>query len=107
VFTGIGRLRIAAGGASPPGADSAPRTVVALSVVFPYPPGDKPFSEELAGKVPLFRRIIRDYFGALSGDDLNPPDEQKAKDELLRRFNAELQLGKIKLLLFNELIILE
>jgi hypothetical protein len=107
VFTGIGRLRIAAGGASPSGANSASRTVVVLSVVFPYPPGDKPFSEELAGKVPLFRRIIRDYFRALSGDDLNPPDEQKAKDELLRRFNAELQLGKIELLLFNELMILE
>jgi flagellar basal body-associated protein FliL len=81
--------------------------VVVLSVVFPYPPGDKPFTEELAGKVPLFRRIIRDYFGALSGDELNPLDEQKAKAELLRRFNAELRLGKIESLLFNELMILE
>jgi flagellar basal body-associated protein FliL len=81
--------------------------VVVLSVVFPYPPGDRPFTEELAGKVPLFRRIIRDYFGALSGDELKPLDERRAKGELLRRFNAELQLGKIELLLFNELMILE
>jgi flagellar basal body-associated protein FliL len=103
VFTGIGRLRITAGGA----ADSASRAVVVLSVVFPYPPGDRPFTEELAGKVPLFRRIIRDYFGGLSKDGLNPLDERRAKDELLRRFNAELQLGKIELLLFNELMILE
>jgi flagellar basal body-associated protein FliL len=81
--------------------------VVVLSVVFPYPPGDRPFTEELAGKVPLFRRIIRDYFEALSGDELKPLDERRAKAELLRRFNAELQLGEIELLLFNELMILE
>jgi hypothetical protein len=121
VFTGIGRLRIAAGPNSASGtnpvssaasgtgtaADSASRAVVVLSVVFPYPPEDRPFTEELAGKVPLFRRIIRDYFGALSKDELNPLDERRAKDELLRRFNAELQLGKIELLFFNELMILE
>jgi hypothetical protein len=105
VFTGIGRLRISEGALS--GGDSEPRTVVVVSVVFPYPAGDRPFTEELAGKVPLFRRIIRDYFGALPADKLSPLDEQGAKDELLRRFNAELQLGKIELLLFNELMILE
>jgi flagellar basal body-associated protein FliL len=107
VFTGIGRLRITAEGGTSSGADSPSRAVVVLSVVFPYPPGDRPFTEELAGKVPQFRRIIREYFGALSGDDLNPLDEQNAKAELLRRFNAELRLGKIELLLFNELMILE
>jgi flagellar basal body-associated protein FliL len=108
VFTGLGRLRIAAGASgADTTADTPSRAVVVLSVVFPYPPGDRPFTEELAGKVPLFRRIIRDYFGALSKDELNPLDERKAKDELLRRFNTELQLGKIELLLFNELMILE
>jgi flagellar basal body-associated protein FliL len=102
VFTGIGRLRIAAGS----GADSPPQMVVILSVVFPYPPEDRPFTEELAGKIPLFRQIIRDYFGALSRDDLNPLDDQKAKEELLRRFNGELRLGRIESLLFNDLMIL-
>jgi flagellar basal body-associated protein FliL len=103
VFTGIGRLRIAAGS----GADSGPQMVVILSVVFPYPSEDRPFTEELAGKIPLFRQIIQDYFGALSRNDLNPLDEQKAKGELLRRFNGELHLGSIESLLFSDLIILE
>jgi hypothetical protein len=110
VFTGIGRLRIQAGAGSPQGgagADPLSRAVVVLSVVFPYPPEDRPFTEELAGKIPLFRRIIRDYFGALSPDELAPLDEQGAKEELLRRFNGELQLGKIESLLFNDLMILE
>jgi hypothetical protein len=103
VFTGIGRLRIAVEGLS----GVEPPAAVVVSVVFPYPPGDRPFTEELAGKVPLFRRIIREYFGTLSRDELKPLDEQEAKGELLRRFNAELQLGKIELLLFNELMIFE
>jgi flagellar basal body-associated protein FliL len=103
MFTGIGRLRITAGA----GADSAPPPVVILSVVFPYPPEDRPFTEELAGKIPLFRRIIRDYFGALARGDLNPLDEQGAKDELRRRFNGELHLGSIESLLFSDLMILE
>jgi hypothetical protein len=109
VFTGLGRLRIPAGSGSPPasGVETASRAVVVLSVVFPYPPEDRPFTEELAGKISLFRRIIQDYFGALSRDELNPLDEQKAKEELLRRFNGELRLGKIESLLFNDLMILE
>jgi flagellar basal body-associated protein FliL len=97
MFTGIGRLRIAAGS----------RATVVLSVVFPYPPADRPFTEELASKVPLFRQIARDYFGALSQDELDSLDEQKAKAEILRNFNNELRLGQIESLLFNDLLVLE
>jgi flagellar basal body-associated protein FliL len=97
MFTGIGRMRIAAG----------PGATVILSIVFPYPPDDRPFTEELASKVPLFRQIARDYFGALSLDELDSLDEQKAKDEILRGFNSELRLGRIELLYFNDLLILE
>jgi flagellar basal body-associated protein FliL len=98
MFTGIGRLRIAAAG--------GPATVI-LSIVFPYPATDRPFTEELAGKLPVFRRIAREYFGALSPEDLVPLDEDKAKAEILGRFNRELQLGQIELLFFNDLLVLE
>jgi flagellar basal body-associated protein FliL len=97
MFTGIGRLRIAAGS----------RSTVILSIVFPYPADDRPFTEELAAKVPLFRQIARDYFGALSQDELDSFDEQKAKDEILQSFNNELRLGRVALLFFNDLLILE
>ncbi|MDR3249066.1 MAG: hypothetical protein LBT39_09815 [Treponema sp.] len=106
VFTGIGRQRIAVSVRSG-GGGSVPNAVVVLSVVFPYPPADRSFTEELTGKVPLFRRITRDYFGSFSPDELNPLDEDKAKGELLRRFNNELQLGKIEVLFFNDLMVLE
>jgi flagellar basal body-associated protein FliL len=80
---------------------------VVLSVVFPYPPGDRPFAEELAGAIPRVRRIVREYFGALSPDELRSLDEGQVKAELLRRFNGELRLGAIELLLFDEFLILE
>jgi flagellar basal body-associated protein FliL len=97
MFTGIGRMRIAAG----------QRTTVVLSIVFPYSPADRPFAEELAGKIPVFRQIARDYFAGLSRDELDSLDEQKAKAEILRGFNDELRLGQIALLLFNDLLVLE
>jgi flagellar basal body-associated protein FliL len=99
VFTGIGRLRIPVRGGS--------RMTVVLSVVFPYPAEDRPFTEELAGKVPLLRRIVQDYFGSLAPEDLAPLNEDKAKAELLRRFNGELRLGNIEVLFFNDFMILE
>jgi flagellar basal body-associated protein FliL len=97
MFTGIGRLRIAAGG----------QTAVLLSIVFPYPPGDRAFAEELVSKIPLFREIVRNYFGGLSQEELNTLDEGKAKAEILRSFNDELRLGRIETLFFNDLLILE
>jgi flagellar basal body-associated protein FliL len=97
MFTGIGRMRITAGR----------RATVVLSIVFPYPSADRPFTEELAAKVPVFRQIAGDYFGTLSQDELDLLDEQRAKTEILRRFNDELRLGQIESLLFNDLLILE
>jgi flagellar basal body-associated protein FliL len=99
VFTGIGRLRIPVKGGS--------RATVVLSIVFPYPAEDRPFTEELAGKVSLFRQIAQDYFGSLPPEELAPLDEGRTKEELLRRFNAELRLGSIDVLFFNDLMILE
>jgi flagellar basal body-associated protein FliL len=99
MFTGIGRLRIAAGNGEP--------ATALLSITFPYPGADRAFTEELAGKVPVFRSITAAYFAALSAGELRNLDEDAAKAELLRRFNAELLLGKIEVLYFSDLMILE
>jgi flagellar basal body-associated protein FliL len=99
-FTGLGRLRIPVRGENS-------RVAVVLSLVFPYPAEDRPFAEELAGKVSLLRRIVQDYFASLSPAQLAPLDENKTKAELLRRFNAELRLGSIEVLFFNDFMILE
>jgi flagellar basal body-associated protein FliL len=97
IFTGIGRLRI-------PLQNSA---TLILSIAFPYPSDDLPFSEELAVKIGEFRTIAGDYFSSLTADKLIKIDEEAAKVEILRRYNASLRLGNIHILYFNDLMILE
>jgi flagellar basal body-associated protein FliL len=102
IFTGIGRLRIpvaAYGGAE--------KATLILSIAFPYPQGDRAFTEELASRVGDFRRIAADYFSSRTAEELRNPDEEALKAELLRRYNAILMLGNIDALYFNDLLIFE
>ncbi|MDR2434167.1 MAG: flagellar basal body protein FliL [Treponema sp.] len=101
VFTGIGRLRIPLAGGSP-----VPATMV-LSIAFPYPPEDRAFTEELASKVGDFRTIAIEYFSSLPAEQAINPDENAAKSEILRRYNASLRLGKIEALYFSDLMVIE
>ena len=100
VFTGIGRLRIpvrsASGGAT-----------MLLSIAFPYPPGDRAFTEELASRIGNFRTIAVDYFSSLPPEKLGSLDEEAAKTEILRRYNGLLRLSKIETLYFSDLMIVE
>jgi flagellar basal body-associated protein FliL len=97
VFTGIGRLRIPAQGNS----------TVILSIAFPYPLRDHAFIEELAGKITDFRRLAVEYFSSLSPAELLNFDEAAAKAEILKRYNALLRLGKITVLYFDDLMVIE
>jgi flagellar basal body-associated protein FliL len=98
VFTGIGRLRVpVAGGGS----------TLILSIAFPYPPGDQPFTEELASRITNFRTIAVDYFSSLPAGQIAALNEEAAKTEILRRYNAMLRLGKIEALYFNDLMVVD
>jgi len=101
IFNGIGRLRIPVAGKN-----DNPATMI-LSVSFPYPPADQPFTEELAAKIVNFRSLTSGYFSSLPAADIIDFDESKAKAELLRLYNAILRLGKIEVLYFSDLLILE
>jgi flagellar basal body-associated protein FliL len=102
VFNGIGRLRIPVAGT---GASSAATMIV--SIAFPYPPGDRPYTEELASKIVNFRSISYDYFSSLPAGALINFNEEIAKTDLLRHFNEILRLGKIESLYFNDLLIVD
>jgi flagellar basal body-associated protein FliL len=104
IFTGIGRLRIPVAAGSGTGAENA---TLILSIVFPYPPRDRAFAEELASRVGEFRRVAVDYFSSRPAEELRNPDEGALKAELLRRYNAILMLGNIETLYFNDLLIFE
>jgi len=103
VFSDIGRLRIpVAGPAALPGA-----ATVILSVSFPYPANDRPFSEELASRVGDFRSIATGYFSSLPAERIARLDEKTAKEEILKRYNALLRLGKIETLYFTDFMVIE
>ena len=97
IFAGIGRLRI-------PLANSS---TLILSIAFPYPADDRVFTEELAVKIGEFRAIASDYFSSLPSEQLQNLDEEAAKTELLRSYNTNLRLGKIRALYFNDLMIID
>jgi flagellar basal body-associated protein FliL len=99
VFNGIGRLRI-------PAAGQPPATII-LSIAFPYPSQDRAFTEELASRIGEFRSIAGDYFSSLPEEQLVSLDEDAAKAEILRRYNALLRLGTIDALYFNDLMIVD
>jgi len=96
VFSGLGRLRI-------PLANSS---TLILSIAFPYPSGDSAFMEELAGRIGDFRSIAIEYFSTLPADKVESLDENAAKTEILKRYNAILRLGKIETLYFSDLLII-
>jgi flagellar basal body-associated protein FliL len=97
IFTGLGRLRVSTAGSG----------TLILSVTFPYYPGDRPFSEELASRVRQLRDITTGYFASLSPDEFRRRDEALIKRELLDRYNAILRLGQIEALYFNDYMIIE
>jgi flagellar basal body-associated protein FliL len=97
VFSGLGRLRIPLSNSS----------IMILSVAFPYYANDLAFTEELAAKIDEFRSIASDYFSSLPAEKLADIDEEAAKNEILRQYNAILRLGRIEALYFSDMIILD
>ena len=101
VFSGIGRMRI------PVASSGTSSATMILSIAFPFSPDDRPFTEELASKITHFRSITSDYFSSLPASAFITFNEEHAKTELLKRYNAILRLGKIEALYFSDFLILE
>lgn len=97
VFSGLGRLRI-------PLANSG---TLILSIAFPYLSNDTAFTEELAAKTGEFRNKAIEYFTLLPVEKVINLDEEEAKNEILKRYNSSLRLGRIEALYFTDMIILE
>jgi len=108
VFSGIGTLRIQNTGKSvAPGTGSPEPAVIIISISFPYKADDRAFTEELASNLVKFRSIATNYFANLPRDTLVRLDEEKAKSEILKQYNALLRLGKIETLYFGDLMIMD
>jgi flagellar basal body-associated protein FliL len=105
VFSGIGKLRIQNTGKQ--SGKASETAVIILSISFPYKTDDKPFTEELASHLGEFRSIATNYFANMDRDKLARLDEEQAKAELLRQYNALLRLGRIETLYFGDLMIVD
>lgn len=99
IFSGIGRLRIPM--------VSNPAGTIIIAVSFPYPADDRPFAEELASRINDFRSIASQYFANLPAEQLHNLNEEAAKAEILRHYNALLRLGKIETLYFGDFMVIE
>ena len=98
IYSGLERLRITL-------ADSS---ILILSIAFPYSANDTAFTEELAARVNDFKVITADYFSTLpAAEGKVKIDEDAGKQELLRRFNNSLRLGRIEVIYFHDLMILD
>jgi len=97
VFSGLGRLRIPLSNSS----------TLILSIAFPYPAHDTAFTEELAAKIGEFRSLATDYFSSLPAEKIANLDEDAVKQEILARYNAILRLGKIRVIYFNDMMMID
>jgi len=104
IFSGIGKMRIQNAGKQTAGQEPA---VIVISISFPYNADDRPFIEELASNIGEFRSITTNYFANLPRDKLASLDEEQAKADILKQYNALLRLGRIETLYFGDLMIME
>jgi flagellar basal body-associated protein FliL len=109
IFSGIGTMRIQNAGDQAGRQAAAPSetAVIIVSISFPYKADDRPFTEELASHIGEFRSIAKNYFANLPHDKLVKLDEEQAKTDILKQYNALLRLGKIETLYFSDLMIVD
>jgi len=97
VFAGLGRLRI-------PLVNSS---TLLLTIAFPYNANDTAFTEELAARISDFRIMATSYFSSLPENNIIQINEDAAKLEILKRFNANLRLGRIETLYFSDMMVID
>ena len=97
IFSDLRRLRIPLSNSS----------VMILSIAFPFQADDIAFTEELALKVGDFKNIASDYFSSLDEYQITHLDEDAAKREILKHYNANLRLGQIEALYFSDMVIID
>jgi flagellar basal body-associated protein FliL len=76
--------------------------VVVVSPWFLYPPNDAPFYEELSAKSRKLPIVVFDYFSRHTLKELLQKGETAVKGDIISLINAELTLGKIPELYFDE-----
>jgi len=98
LFGDIGQLRVAT-------VDTPPITIV-LSPFLEYKADDTAFQEELVQKKEILKHTILEYFAIQSAYRISSEPSHSIKEALLPLINAQLVLGKIKNIYFEDFVIL-
>lgn len=98
IFGDIGVLRAKT-------ADAEPVTVV-VSPFMPYPSDDIAFREELVQKTRTLRASMLGWFASHTFSEINKLGEDGVKRELIAVINANLVLGRIETVYFDEFMVL-
>ena len=100
MFTTIGTVRTRT-------SDPTPHAVV-VDIVLGYDENDKNAQNELTARLYELRDFIRRYFNTKTAQELGPDRESRLKQEILEQLNTRIMdSGKIRLVLFNQLDVLD
>ena len=98
VYEDIGQLRAVTA--------DIPAVTLIVTPYFSYPVQDKAFFEEIVQKKRRIRSLVLNYFALYTKDELLQIGEPRVKQDLIDKINAELTLGNITVLYFNEYLFL-
>lgn len=82
-------------------------TVLLVTPWLSYPSDDTIFFEEISRKKTVIAGIIQDYFSDYSKMELLTQTEVKIEENLIKKINNHLSLGKIQQIYFTDYIFLE
>lgn len=96
----LGQIRTSTKGDNP----AEPGALVLVTPWFSYPADDGAFYEELAQKTRKIKTVIAEYFAGRTKDSLLYRNEEAVKQDLVQKINAELFLGQIQNLYFDDYV---
>ncbi len=83
------------------------QVLVIVRPSFPYPEGDLAFHEELVLKTQVLRVAVLDWFSVHTARELEEMGESSVKQAVLAEVNAQLALGKLEAVYFEDYQILD
>lgn len=102
-FTDLGQIRAI----TKPSSEESNGTLLIITPWFSYPAGDSVLLEELYQKERQEKAVIMEYVSSFTAEELKAKGEKAVKEELLSLLNAQLVLGKIRGVYFNDYIFFE
>lgn len=81
--------------------------VIAVTPWLSYPSGDQILFEELSQKERQLKGIFASYFSSHTSRELHEKGENSIKKELMDAINAQLVMGKIRGVYFNDYFFIE